>query len=294
MPRARSLQGSVLQLPNPPGIRAVIDEVARLGGVVRTPRLIELGHSRRRIDAAVSGGLLVRVRRGWVASVGADRELVAAARVGVVLTCVTEARRRGLWILREERLHVAAPPHGAGGKPPSVHLHWSIPAVPRHLDLLADPIENVLTTIAACRPRDDALVVWESALRGGLVTLESLAMLPLGRQGRELLAVASSVSDSGLETLFLVRLKWLHVRIIPQPWLLGHHADFLIGARLVVQIDGGHHIGPQRRSDNAHDAALLLAGYHVIRVDYQQVVHDWPAVQDLIVRAIARGLHLAR
>lgn len=283
-----------MQLAISPDVRAVLDEVGRLGGVVRTRRLVELGHSRRRIDAAINGGSLGRVRRGWVATVGADPELVSAARAGVVLTCVTQARRLGLWILREECPHVAAPPHGAGGKPKSTHIHWSIPAVSRDLDLLADPIENVLTTIAACQPRDDALVVWESALRRGLVTLEGLAMLPLGPQARELLAVASPVSDSGLETLFLVRLRWLRVRIIPQPWLLGHLADFLIGARLVIQIDGGHHVGPQRRSDNSHDAALLLAGYHVIRVDYQQIVHDWPAVQDLIVRAIARGLHLAR
>ena len=36
----------------------------------------------------------------------------------------------------------------------------------------------------------------------------------------------------------------------------------------MVQIDGGHHVGLQRAEDVAHDAALTLLGYHVIRVTY--------------------------
>lgn len=275
-------------------IEAVIAEVRRLGGVARTVLLIERGHSRRRIDVAVRAGGLRRVRRGWVSVAGADPELVAAARVGVVLTCVTQARRLGLWVFEEDRPHVAAHPHAAVRKPAAVHVHWSRPLVSRNPDALADPIENVLATIAACRPRDHALVVWESALQRNLVTHSELAALPLSGKARDLLDSASSVSDSGLETLFFVRLRWLKVRIVPQPWLIDRHGDFLIGERLAIQIDGKHHVGPQRRADNAHDAALLLAGFHVIRLDYHQVVHDWPTVQDLIVGAVARGLHLAR
>ena len=59
----------------------------------------------------------------------------------------------------------------------------------------------------------------------------------------------------------------------------------------MLQIDGGHHVGQQRTSDIAHDAQLMLLGYHVIRVGYEQVVNDWPAVQDVIMRAVAQGLH---
>lgn len=111
---------------------------------------------------------------------------------------------------------------------------------------------------------------------------------------RSLLAEATAHSDSGLETLFLTRLRWLRERILPQVWIAGSPVDFLIGERLVVQIDGGHHVGAQRTRDIAHDAALMLRGYHVIRVGYDQVVNDWPAVQEVILRAIAQGLHAAR
>jgi very-short-patch-repair endonuclease len=100
-------------------------------------------------------------------------------------------------------------------------------------------------------------------------------------------------SDSGLETIFLTRLRWMRIRILFQTWIAGHRVDFLLGERLVVQIDGGHHVGAQRTSDIAHDAALTLLGYHVIRLGYEQIVSDWPAVQDLIMRAVAQGLHRA-
>lgn len=74
----------------------------------------------------------------------------------------------------------------------------------------------------------------------------------------------------------------------------GHRVDFLIGDRLVFQIDGAHHVGAQHEADIAHDARLMLLGYHVIRIGYAQLIDHWPSVQDLIMRAIAQGLHRAR
>jgi len=90
-----------------------------------------------------------------------------------------------------------------------------------------------------------------------------------------------------------VRLRWVRVRILHQVWVAGHRVDFLIGKRLVVQIDGGHHVGAQRDADVAHDAALMLRGYHVLRFSYGQIVEDWPAVQSVVMRAIAQRRHLA-
>ncbi|MFT4158182.1 MAG: DUF559 domain-containing protein [Microbacterium sp.] len=66
-----------------------------------------------------------------------------------------------------------------------------------------------------------------------------------------------------------------------------------MGNRLVVQIDGAHHVGAQRDSDNAHDALLRLHGYHVIRISYHQLMERWPEVQSLILAAVAQRLHLA-
>ena len=268
--------------------------IADAGGVMPVSALRAQGFSRRVVEGEVASSQLVRPRNGWVALADADPFLIAAARAAVVLSCVTQARRLGLWVLREDAVHVAAPPHRhVGSVRTGTHVHWAKPLVPRHPHTLLDPIENVLALVATCLPREEALVIWESAIRQGLVVPAGLQRLPLTAGARALLAVCSPVSDSGLETLIPVRLGFLRMPIRPQVWIAGHHVDFLIGDRLVLQIDGGHHVGAQRREDIAHDARLALLGYHVIRVDYSQVVHGWPQVHDLIVRAVAQGLHHA-
>jgi very-short-patch-repair endonuclease len=261
--------------------------------VVRTSALKERGWSRHAIDAAVAAGRLVRVRKGWVATPGADRDLVAAARAGVVLTCVTQARRLGLWVLHDGPPHVAAPAHSGAVRAAPAHVHWAEPAVPRHPDALEDSIENVLVLAAVCQPHERALAIWESALNRSLVDPDALKRLLLPPAARRILDEAEPWSDSGLESFVPPRLRWTRLPVRQQIWIAGRPVDFLIGDRLVLQVDGGTHVGVQREKDIAHDARLTLMGYHVIRVGYGQVVHRWHEVQDLIMRAIAQGLHRA-
>jgi very-short-patch-repair endonuclease len=262
-------------------------------GVARTGTLARHGVTRGAIERAVAAGSLIRVRRGWVADPRADPHVLAAARDGVVVTCITRARMLGLWVLAEDRPHVAARPHAGRAPVGSATVHWSTPAVPRHPDSVLDRIENTLIEVAGCQPYEAALVVWDSALRQGLVEKQALARLDVPPAARRLLDDADPFADSGLETLFVPRLRWLGLRLRRQIWISGHRVDLLIGERLVLQIDGGHHVGRQREEDIAHDAALMLLGYHVIRVGYAQVVERWHEVQELIMQAVAQGLHRA-
>jgi len=270
---------------------AIREAVVRRGGVVRTRALLEAGWGRRAVDRTVSSGALVRVRTGWVATANADANLVAAARTGGVLTCISQARRLGLWVLEDQGMHVAARAHAGHIGAVMATLHWSRPLLPRHPDLLADPIENVLGLVATCQSFESAFAVWESALNQGLVDLQALRRLKLPPAARRLAEQVRPFSDSGLESIAIPRLRWLRLPLRQQVWIAGHRVDLLIGDRLVLQIDGGHHVGAQRESDVAHDAALMLMGYHVIRVGYEQVVHRWHEVQDVIMRAVAQGLH---
>ncbi len=197
--------------------------------------------------------------------------------------------------------HVAAPPtsgHVRINKDREKNLtaarvHWARPLVPRDPSSLVDPIENVLANVAMCLPFEQALAVWDSALNKGLADLAALRRLPLPAAARRLADAADPFRDSGLETIVPHRLRWLKVPILSQSWIAGHRVDFLIGERLVLQIDGGTHVGVQRSEDIAHDAALMLLGYHVIRVGYWQIIDEWPTVQNLIMRAVAQGLHRA-
>jgi len=166
--------------------------------------------------------------------------------------------------------------------------------VPRAQHALEDPVANVLDHVAHCRPFEEAVAIWDSALNTGLAEHDLLARLQLRGPSRKVLEAANRFADSGLESYVRMRLRWLPARVVSQAWVLGHRVDFLIGERLVLQIDGGHHVDAQRTSDIRHDAELTLRGYRVMRVGYVQVMHHWPEVQARIMQAVAQGLHLAR
>lgn len=274
---------------------SALDAVRAGGGVIRSARLRAAGHPKHTIARLVDRGALQRIRRVWVALPDADPLAVAAARAGVVVSCVTQAERLGLWVRSAGGLHVAAPSAGAAvDVARGTVVHWGRPLLPRRPGELFDGVENALALLVACQPDEHAFAAIESAMRMGLVDRESLLALRLPATLRTLVEAATPWSDSGLESIFVRRLRWLRLPIVPQAWILGHRVDFLIGARLIVQIDGGHHVGPQRERDIAHDAQLMLRGYHVIRVSYAQIMTEWPAVQDMIMRAVALGLHLSR
>lgn len=262
-------------------------------GVARIRTLQRAGVSSHALRRAREQGEVFSVCRGWVALRDADRMLVAAARRGVVLTCVTLAARKGLWVLSDPLPHLAAPSTSGHASAARGIIHWSKPVFPRDADCCEDSLENALVLLSVCQSHESSLATWESALRQKLVDPGALARAPLPAAARRLLAEARPFADSGTETIFLTRLAWLEVPITPQVWILGHRVDFLFGERLVVQIDGGHHVDRQRMSDNAHDALLKLHGYHVIRIGYEQLMNQWPEVQRLILAAVGQRLHLA-
>lgn len=273
----------------------LVDFVSDCGGFARTVRVTERGFGRRVVEAAVASELLLRPRRGWLAAKNTPRMLYDAARFGVVLTCRTAAQHYKVWLHELGDVpHVAVPVTRTGRVGVHAKIHWGAPLIPRDPDALIDPIENVLAFIAECEPYEQALATWDSAFNKGLVEMAAMARLPLRPRARRLLADATPFADAGLETYVRTRLRWLRLPLRIQTWIHGHRVDALIGARLVLQIDGKHHVGPQRTEDIKHDAELMLIGYHVIRVSYAQVMFDWPTVQDLIMRAVAQGLHLAR
>lgn len=272
----------------------LIDHLRRCNGATQTSALVEAGYSRHRIKHALASGRLIRPRRGWVALPNADPGILFAARNNVVLSCITQAKRLGLWVLSEDRPHVSARSTGSRSPDPRSITHWNVPLLDRDPSALEDPIENVLALVSRCQPHDSALSIIDSALNKGLTTCAALATLPIPSQMRSLLKESTPFSDSGIETMFRTRLRWLRQPIRSQVWILGHRVDFLIGDRLIVQVDGRQHVGAQRSEDIKHDALLGHEGYYVIRVSYEQIVYRWHEVSDAIIGAIARGMHLAR
>lgn len=260
------------------------------GGVMRTRTAVDRGWSRSTLEKHLDARRLVRPRGGWIALPDTDPQVLYAVEHGAVLSCMSVVARRRLWVPKAlTRPHIAArSPKARVGAGDHV-CHWGIPVLQREPHRVVDRLENALVFAVSCLPAEEALAVWESALRSGMVTRAALARLPLRRRERALLEECSEFSDSGLESYVARRLRALRLRVVAQAWLLGHRVDFLIDDWLILEIDGGHHVGEQRDKDNAQDALRLVNGYVTIRVGSRQVERDWPSVQRLIMTTISQG-----
>ncbi len=258
------------------------------------------GLSRRAIAAAVSSGALLHLRRGVYAEAGACPPVVAAARHGGALACVTAARHLGLWVLEAtDDVHVWM--HGAGHvrahDPCACRPHWDDVSTARGF---APPaIAVVLRQILRCRGVEEFFVVLESALRHRLLTAADRTWLHenVNDLGREALAFARSDADSGLESLVRWRLRnhQLDVRTQVRVISVGR-VDLLIGDCLIVEADGApfHDGANQRHRDLRRDAHAAAWGYVTLRFDYALIVHDWPTVELAILAYVDRGLHRSR
>ncbi|WP_054686791.1 DUF559 domain-containing protein [Microbacterium sp. No. 7] len=263
------------------------------GGVAHSRAAKAAGFTTHGIRMALAAGSVDRVRRSWLALPHADAELRHAARIGGRLTCLTRARRMGLWTPDHDGMHVAVAPTASRLDAGGVRVHWSYGPAAVVSTALEDPIVNVLFHVARCVPPADALAVWESAIRKKHVAPDVLEhVVWRSERAAAIAAVASELSDSGIETRLAVILRSMGVDFRQQVWTDGHPLDALIGARLAVQVDGfAHHQAQDRRRDLRADARLSLRGYTVLRFDYHQVLFDPSHVIAIISAAIAQGRH---
>lgn len=273
------------------------DWIDRHDGIAHRAAADAAGFSRAVIRVAVRSGAVRAVKRNWLATASAHPRLLLAAEHTARLACLSAAVHRGWWSPPDldDRLHLAVGPHGAV---PAVDatVHWSTPLAPAPAWGLLESVEDTLVHLAGCLPREAALTVWESAIRSEGLSIDAVRTIRWPTiAAQECALEATGLSDSGIETIGLRRLRPLGVPIRQQAVIAGRRVDLLLGDRLVVQIDGfGHHSSAaQRAKDIAHDAELTLRGYTVLRFGYAQIVYDWPSVERVIARAIAAGAHRA-
>ena len=271
--------------------------IRECGGIVHRDAAANAGYAVAARRAAARSEAVTRIRRNWLATANAPDDLRTAAASGGRLACISVARRSGWWIPDgvDERVHVSLDPHGA---PPAgdVVAHWSTSIAPAPGFGLVESTEDALSHIATCTTPETARIIWESAIRVEQLSVDAVRRIRWPSPAARACADAvTGLSDSGLETIAVVRLSRWGVSIRQQHVIGGRPVDLLIGERLVIQIDGfSHHSSSaQRTKDVAFDAELTLRGYTVLRFTYAQVVHDWDAVERAIARAIAAGAHLA-
>jgi very-short-patch-repair endonuclease len=278
-----------------------IDEwVVARGGIVARAVATEAGFTARAISTATRAGAVRVVRRRWLAAGTVSTDALTAARAGGLIACVSAARRRGWWMppTADQRLHLRLAPGSASDgipRPFDGRVHWTKALAPASRHSLLESVEDTLAHVARCLTPENALVVWESAVRVERLDAPSLRSVRWGTPAARACAEAvGGLSDSGLETILTTGLRALGLSVRQQVVIAGRPVDSLIGRRLVIQTDGWefHSSSSQRSADIAHDAELRLRGYTVFRFSYAQIVHDWPSVEATVRRAVAAGLHL--
>ena len=161
---------------------------------------------------------------------------------------------------------------------------------------MVDPIE-ALADLAACSTPEfvaasaESLVHSQPRFARRLAELQSRASAPVARA----LARVDGLSESGTEFLFRYRLSRHRILCRPQVRIAGvGRVDFVIGERLVVEVDGAdYHTDRERfEADRRRDALLSALGYRVLRFSYRLVIHHWEIVEAAVLAAIVRGDHL--
>lgn len=277
-----------------------LDTLRRLGGVARVSRLRTAGASPSDLRDAVASGALIRIRKGWMALPDAHPELVRAVALGGRVACLSAARHLGLWTPDEEgsALHIARPRHAGRtfGDPGGCVEHWQSQTWSSR-DSAVESIDALVRQALLCLAYEDALTIVDSALHKRLLSQTRLRRIVESLPARftRVLDDVDGASESGLETLCRLRLAVFGVTVRTQVEFPGiGRVDLVIGDRIVLEADGREwHSGESSfLADRSRDLALTRLGYVVIRVTYQQVIHEWQLIETAIDGMIGRNEHV--
>lgn len=275
-----------------------VEELLSLHGhVLNRQQIVAAGGSDAEIRAAVASGAIRRLRTGWYAWPGADSAICRAISAGGVASCLTALARLGVWVPYDRRVHVRRSRRLRGKRPPAGTVACDLPE--RRTQPTSHACDTVLVALAAaagCLTSDHLIVVIDSVLQRKLASREELEQLwqRAPRRVRRSLAAADGVAESGTETLVRLRLLRRGIQVQPQVWIGNKRVDFLIGRRLIIEVDSKRwHLDAEAyENDRARDRELAALGYHVIRLTYQQVINGWDRVEPDLLALVRLGDHL--
>lgn len=291
------------------GVGSVASAISASGGVCAVVRLGEAGLSRHVVDSAVAAGVVVRVRRGWVATPMAHPDVIRAVRVGGVATATTVVRMHGIRVPDESTLHVRVARGASRLRAPDLAPSAALRALDRARDRVClhhrsspeptaavDPLALAIAEMLSCAATDDAIAMLDSALSSAIIAPHGIeAVRALSLPSRHwIIDRADAGSESGIETKVRALLRTRRIRHRSQVRIPGvGRVDLLVGDRLVIEVDGSQfHSGDDEfESDRRRDFELAIRGYLVIRLSYRMVMHHWDATREHLLGVIARGEH---
>lgn len=236
-------------------------------------QLKKAGFSRTMVSRAVGLGVLVKLRRG-VYGLHGQGVISMALSAGGRLTCLSAAPVYGLWTLNTATsVHVCRshPSKTAGVKDHGRPRH------PKHAWLPVVGLADVLLHALHCLPEFDALVMVQSAVGSGSISLEFLFAQCQGRRNgkaRSVLDLVIPRADSVLEVLANAHFAKAGLRVRRHVFIPGvGEVDFLVEECLVVETDGSTHFEPRSvKRDQRRNNRSIVDGYLVLRYYYDDVV----------------------
>ncbi|MEP9415168.1 type IV toxin-antitoxin system AbiEi family antitoxin domain-containing protein [Gordonia sp. VNQ95] len=265
-------------------------------GVFSWTELSRRGFSQAQVARMVRGGDLHLLRRGWYATGYAHPLVVQAVSAGGVCSCVTALDLHGIWVVaRGNRAHVRArkAAHNAGGRRFCKQFSGPEPEI-----YPLDDIPTALRHALRCLDAEGIVAACDSILNQDLLDMADLvatfATAPLDI--RDLLELCDGRAQSGTESIVRLRFRAMGLRFDIQVKIVGlGHVDFLIGDRLIVEIDSieFHDKSPeQREADRLRDEIAHRLGYIPLRMSYNRVMFEWKDAAETITDLVRRREHL--
>lgn len=242
-------------------------------------------------------GRLEKLGRSWFGTPATPPDVRLALRAGQRLTCISALAHHGLWVPRDGRRHVSAVRTPAGSRGAGGGLHHRYRESWR-TDAPVMPIREALQDAMSCLSAEDLAIILESAHAHGVLAPGEIDDLvrELPVQKRRRVGRISTAAQSGTETRVRRFLERLRVRVREQVQILpGEYVDLLVGERLVIECDSrAHHsVETAYANDRRRDRELVLRGYWVVRLTWEDVMLRWPATRALLRALLREGRHRA-
>lgn len=261
-------------------------------GILTRTALLKAGLSRTDIERAEATKALLRVDRSRYALPNTKPNVLAAARAGGTLTCISALRLLGIWTPTDDQPHVRRSRYARRNRalPPNLRL------CPSPGGIAKGPVDNLDDALLAtlnCHDLETSVMVLDSVLAQRLRTRAELEVLVriAGANGIRALSAADGCVDSALESVVRTRLRRRGVQLRTQVQLPGvGRVDFLIGNYLIVELDGWefHRSPEQFANDRQRDRAAARLGYVVLRFTWHQVMDNWEETYDDIRAVLQR------
>lgn len=243
---------------------------------------------------AVLSGQVDRLRRGAYAVPGADAAIVAAVRLGGVLSCASAARYHGLPLLVPYGVHVTVPRGWSHSRQKRMAVHRRTLSFGEHDGMCTSLLRTVLDC-ARELPNREAVAICDAALRLGLSSsalhvAANAAAGPGARAMRRVVELADARSESPIESLLRLSAVPL-ARVELQVRIAGvGRVDMVLDGWLVLEADGFEHHSTRAhyRVDRRRANALAERGFVLLRFTYEDIVHRPDYVVDTVMQVLAR------